>query len=77
MIPYDRARMDSVELRPFQAAIEATEEAVLNALFLGFMFAFAVKAPLWPFHRWLPDAAVEITPGTPVRYLPYASFGLV
>jgi putative ABC transport system substrate-binding protein len=21
--------------------------------------AFAVKAPLWPFHRWLPDAAVE------------------
>ena len=25
----------------------------------------------------LPDAAVEITPGTPVRYLPYASFGLV
>jgi len=36
--------------------------AVLNALFLGFMFAFAVKAPLWPFHRWLPDAAVESTP---------------
>jgi NADH-quinone oxidoreductase subunit M len=40
--------------------------AVLNALFLGFMFAFAVKAPLWPFHRWLPDAAVEATPATAV-----------
>jgi len=40
--------------------------AVLNALFLGFMFAFAVKAPLWPFHRWLPDAAVESTPATAV-----------
>jgi NADH-quinone oxidoreductase subunit M len=39
---------------------------VLNALFLGFMFAFAVKAPLWPFHRWLPDAAVESTPATAV-----------
>ena len=32
----------------------------------GFMFAFAVKAPLWPFHRWLPDAAVEATPATAV-----------
>jgi NADH-quinone oxidoreductase subunit M len=42
------------------------DPAVLNALFLGFMFAFAVKAPLWPFHRWLPDAAVEATPATAV-----------
>uniref|UniRef100_UPI002ED15410 CheR family methyltransferase n=1 Tax=Mangrovicoccus ximenensis TaxID=1911570 RepID=UPI002ED15410 len=24
----------------------------------------------------LPDGAAEVTPGTPVRYLPYASFGL-
>ncbi len=40
--------------------------AILNALFLGFMFAFAVKAPLWPFHRWLPDAAVEATPASAV-----------
>jgi NADH-quinone oxidoreductase subunit M len=42
------------------------DPTVLNALFLGFMFAFAVKAPLWPFHRWLPDAAVEATPATAV-----------
>jgi NADH-quinone oxidoreductase subunit M len=42
------------------------DPAVLNALFLGFMFAFAIKAPLWPFHRWLPDAAVEATPATAV-----------
>jgi NADH-quinone oxidoreductase subunit M len=40
--------------------------AIMNALFLGFMFAFAIKAPLWPFHRWLPDAAVESTPATAV-----------
>ncbi|KZS66301.1 NADH-quinone oxidoreductase subunit M [Mycobacterium kansasii] len=40
--------------------------AVLNAMFLGFMFAFAVKAPLWPFHTWLPDAAAEATPATAV-----------
>ncbi|OBI21201.1 NADH-quinone oxidoreductase subunit M [Mycobacterium sp. E2462] len=40
--------------------------AVFKALFLGFMFAFAIKAPLWPLHRWLPDAAVEATPATAV-----------
>ncbi|QBJ98137.1 NADH-quinone oxidoreductase subunit M [Rhodococcus sp. ABRD24] len=39
---------------------------VANALFLGFMFAFAVKAPLWPLHTWLPDAAVASTPATAV-----------
>jgi NADH-quinone oxidoreductase subunit M len=28
-------------------------------LFAGFFIAFAIKAPLWPFHTWLPDAAAE------------------
>ena len=40
--------------------------AVMHAIFLGFLFAFAIKAPLWPLHRWLPDAAVESTPATAV-----------
>ncbi|KUI20438.1 NADH:ubiquinone oxidoreductase subunit M [Mycobacterium lehmannii] len=44
----------------------AVNPAVMNLLFGGFMFAFAVKAPLWPFHRWLPDAAVEATPASAV-----------
>jgi NADH-quinone oxidoreductase subunit M len=35
-------------------------------LFLGFFIAFAVKAPLWPLHTWLPDAADEASPGTAV-----------
>lgn len=35
-------------------------------LFLGFFLAFAIKAPLWPFHTWLPDAAAEAKPGTSV-----------
>ncbi len=35
-------------------------------LFLGFMAAFAIKAPLWPLHTWLPDAAGQATPGTSV-----------
>ncbi|MDI2126992.1 NADH-quinone oxidoreductase subunit M [Yinghuangia seranimata] len=37
-----------------------------KAMFLGFMFAFAVKAPLWPFHTWLPDTMTEATPGIAV-----------
>ena len=32
-------------------------------IFLGFLFAFAVKAPMVPVHTWLPDAAEEGTPG--------------
>src|SRR3954447_13444813 len=31
-------------------------------LFLGFMVAFAIKAPLFPFHGWLPDAYREAPP---------------
>jgi NADH-quinone oxidoreductase subunit M len=31
-------------------------------IFLGFAAAFAVKAPLWPFHGWLPDAYRESSP---------------
>jgi NADH-quinone oxidoreductase subunit M len=57
----------------FRAIVEAVNSGALavspgivNALFAGFMFAFAVKAPLWPFHRWLPDAAVEATPASAV-----------
>jgi NADH-quinone oxidoreductase subunit M len=57
----------------FRAIVDAVasgqlgiDPGVAKALFLGFMFAFAVKAPLWPFHRWLPDAAVEATPATGV-----------
>ncbi|WP_411128405.1 NADH-quinone oxidoreductase subunit M [Streptomyces sp. x-19] len=36
-------------------------------LFLGFFFAFAVKAPLWPLHTWLPNAMGEAT--SPVAVL--------
>jgi NADH-quinone oxidoreductase subunit M len=31
-------------------------------LFLGFLLAFAVKAPLFPLHGWLPDAYRESSP---------------
>src|SRR5215472_10238587 len=35
-------------------------------LFAGFFVAFAIKAPLWPFHTWLPDAATAAQPGAAV-----------
>ncbi len=57
----------------FQALTKAVSNGSLTMasntekwLFLGFFVAFAVKAPLWPFHTWLPDAASEATPGTAV-----------
>ncbi len=37
-----------------------------DLMFLGFLFAFAVKAPLWPLHTWLPGAAVQTNPPTAV-----------
>ncbi len=32
-------------------------------IFLSFLFAFAVKVPMWPVHTWLPDAHVEAPTG--------------
>lgn len=42
-------------------ALEALQQTTLNPstemlLYLGFMLAFVVKVPLFPFHTWLPDA---------------------
>lgn len=65
--PFDSGTFD------FRAIADAVSSGTLtmsapvaNALFLGFMFAFAVKAPLWPLHTWLPDAAVHSKPATAV-----------
>ncbi|MBO9522401.1 MAG: NADH-quinone oxidoreductase subunit M [Nocardioidaceae bacterium] len=35
-------------------------------LFLGFFVAFAIKAPMFPVHTWLPDTTENATPGTSV-----------
>jgi NADH-quinone oxidoreductase subunit M len=35
-------------------------------LFVGFFIAFAIKAPMWPVHTWLPDAVAEARPATAV-----------
>ncbi|HEX9030373.1 MAG TPA: NADH-quinone oxidoreductase subunit M [Streptosporangiaceae bacterium] len=46
-----------------KVALSPTEQ---KWLFLGFFIAFAIKAPLWPFHTWLPDAATAAQPGAAV-----------
>jgi NADH-quinone oxidoreductase subunit M len=42
------------------------DQTTERLLFLGFFFAFAVKAPMFPVHTWLPDAAAEAPPATSV-----------
>ena len=52
-----------------QLATLQIDSKTQNLLFLGFFVAFAIKAPLWPFHTWLPYAAKAATPGTSVLLL--------
>ncbi len=39
---------------------------VERLIFLSFFLAFAIKAPMWPVHTWLPDAAEQAPAGTSV-----------
>ncbi|MEM8982809.1 MAG: NADH-quinone oxidoreductase subunit M [Pseudomonadota bacterium] len=51
----------SYSLLDFHALpITATAQTLI---FLAFLFAFAVKVPMWPVHTWLPDAHVEAPTG--------------
>jgi NADH-quinone oxidoreductase subunit M len=42
------------------------DPTVGRLMFLGFFIAFAIKAPMFPVHTWLPDAATEGRPATTV-----------
>src|ERR1700753_1399559 len=53
----------------YQLSQLALSSTVQKWLFLGFFIAFAIKAPLWPFHTWLPDAAASAQPGAAVLML--------
>ncbi|GAA1994067.1 NADH-quinone oxidoreductase subunit M [Nocardiopsis rhodophaea] len=46
--------------------LAAVDTTVARWLFLGFFVAFAIKAPMWPLHTWLPSAAGASRPGTAV-----------
>jgi len=49
-----------------QAMAAGVDEGTQIWLFLGFFLAFAIKAPLVPFHTWLPDAGAEAPVGAGV-----------
>ncbi len=49
-----------------QAMAAGVDEGTQILLFLGFFLAFAIKAPLVPFHTWLPDAGAEAPVGAGV-----------
>jgi NADH-quinone oxidoreductase subunit M len=46
--------------------LEFAGPATERLIFLGFFLAFAIKAPMWPVHTWLPDAAAESPAGVAV-----------
>ncbi|WP_462185663.1 MULTISPECIES: NADH-quinone oxidoreductase subunit M [unclassified Frankia] len=54
---------------------------VQKLLFLGFFLAFAIKAPLFPFHTWLPDAGAQSPTGGAVLLVgvldKVGTFGLI
>jgi NADH-quinone oxidoreductase subunit M len=52
-----------VELQRMAASVPLSTQIWL---FLGFFLAFAIKAPLVPFHTWLPDAGAEAPVGAGV-----------
>ncbi|SIO90475.1 NADH-quinone oxidoreductase subunit M [Nocardiopsis sp. JB363] len=54
------------ELTASGSALAAVDPATARWLFLGFFIAFAIKAPMWPVHTWLPTAAGSSSPGTAV-----------
>lgn len=43
--------------------VKGTIFSTQTVLFFCFLMAFAIKAPLFPFHTWLPDAHVEAPTG--------------
>ena len=60
------ASFNITELADLHTVMSSTTQ---NLLFLGFFIAFAIKAPLWPLHTWLPDAAKAGSAGTSVLLL--------
>jgi NADH-quinone oxidoreductase subunit M len=68
---FDFAQLRQLEITP----------GVQKLLFAGFFIAFAIKAPLWPFHTWLPDAGAQSPTGGAVLLVgvldKVGTFGLI
>ncbi|WP_156750824.1 NADH-quinone oxidoreductase subunit M, partial [Mycobacterium sp. 852013-50091_SCH5140682] len=59
----------TLDVRHLVNATHAVDPAIQRVLFLGFFAAFAVKAPLWPLHTWLPGVATSAKPATAVMMM--------
>ncbi|MCG8433384.1 MAG: NADH-quinone oxidoreductase subunit M, partial [Gammaproteobacteria bacterium] len=58
---YMYLQASSFEISEFyRLPLNMTEQILI---FIAFLFAFAVKVPMWPVHTWLPDAHVEAPTG--------------
>lgn len=58
---YLHHQASSFDISAFQAlSLDLTTQKMI---FMAFLFAFAVKIPMWPIHTWLPDAHVEAPTG--------------
>ncbi len=59
-------RGGTFDFRELLARAQEANPDLVKFVFLGFMVAFAIKAPLWPFHTWLPGVATDAKPATAV-----------
>ena len=58
---YMASKAGNFEILQLHALKLSMHEQIL--IFFAFLFAFAVKVPMWPVHTWLPDAHVEAPTG--------------
>jgi NADH-quinone oxidoreductase subunit M len=57
---------DLPELQASLPLVLGTRPTTEFLLFGGFFLAFAIKAPIWPFHTWVPDAYSEAPTGVTI-----------
>jgi NADH-quinone oxidoreductase subunit M len=60
-IVYLGLQAKSFMITDFYTLLMSRETQIL--VFIAFLFAFAVKVPMWPVHTWLPDAHTEAPAG--------------
>lgn len=56
--------LDSALFSKLGGSFFKSKETLVTVIFLGVFLGFAVKAPLMPFHTWLPSAYAEAPTGT-------------